>query len=124
MTVAATDAMHAVEHDGKRATWTFAHSEAAEAQGWDVFDSEGSVSGPYQVQSFDEPRCVLDDEAVPDITDGDAWLLVQRADSDHTRAALAFLAVANPLERARILAWPTTVDGHWDYDNDCEVFDA
>lgn len=99
--------------------WTPELAAAAAAEGWDLFDSHGSLSGPWQVQSFDSPE-----EGEPDITEDDAWALVQAQATPHARVALEILAEANPLEHARIVAHPTVIDGHWDYDNDCAVFTA
>lgn len=85
--------------------WTAEMAKAAQEEGWDVFDSEGSDNGPWQVQSFDDPG------ELPDLGDDMvAWQLVQAQRTPHAIAALAFLAEHNPLEHARILAWPRIIE--------------
>ena len=96
-------------------TWTMQYHRAATAEGWDLFDSCGSLSGPLQVQTFDTPE---GDAADLGGEDEIAWVLVRSQRCEHHRVALEILKEANPLEYERIMQWPTIVHGHWDYDTD------
>lgn len=95
-----------------RLEWTTAFSAAACVEGWDLFDSFGSGSGPWQIQAFDSPE---DGDGDLGGEDTIAWVIVRRQATPHARTALWFLAHHNPLEYRRIMAWPTVVEGWWDY---------
>ena len=99
--------------------WTKADDEAAEAEGWGVYDCAGSMSGPVQVQTFDDeggdewaekygrpypfplgPGGVAQDHK--------AWDLIlaglDRGSELHQRV-MVHLLVENPLEHFNILQW-------------------
>ena len=80
--------------------WTNEDSTLASAEGWDVFDSEGSANGPWQIQKRDETSTFNQDT--------DAWRYVwQRAERGsllHQRA-LEYIKEHNPPEYDAIRQW-------------------
>lgn len=78
-------------------------NEAAEPEGWGVFDSCGSENGPWQIQRIDELEVFTEDNQ--------AWMLVwERAvvhGSPIHQAALDFVRENNPPEYDAIAAWVT-----------------
>lgn len=73
---------------------------AADAEGWGVFDSYGSVSGPLQIQRCDE-RDTFE-------TDEDAWEHVWRRAQEGSavhQAALDLVKAENPMEYRAIEHW-------------------
>ena len=85
--------------------WLPEHSEAATREGWNMFETQGSKNGPWQVQAFDDPTeaadaCGLE---IPRLRgDEDAWRLVFSGTEQHHIAARAFLQAHNPIELASI----------------------
>lgn len=82
--------------------WTVSDSTAAEAEGWDIFDSAGSNGGPWQLQRFDTPdEWSGAPKPYPFETDADVWEHVAgraaQGSALHARA-LVFLRAHNPLE--------------------------
>lgn len=78
-------------------------SAAANAEGWDVFDSYGSDNGPYQVCRIDDPeRWHADRELafVPPYleSDDEAWQIVMRRHDPHHAKAREFIKEHNPKE--------------------------
>lgn len=84
---------------GDSPAWTPDDSQAASLEGWDLFDSAGSVSGPWQIQHFDVPGEI--DGGVDLDSDEEAWRIVvenARAGSELHLKVLTILAHDNPLE--------------------------
>jgi hypothetical protein len=84
--------------------WTNEDSRAAYDEGWDIFDSEGSQNGPWQIQKFDDP------DSGPQVftEDTDAWVQVRTRASEGSALhikALAFLRQYNPQEADAIERW-------------------
>lgn len=74
--------------------WSAEHSEAAIDEGWELFDTQGSVDGPWQIQRLDEPfpgTTVLTSDAV-------AWALVMQGAAPHHKAARLFIRANNPMQ--------------------------
>lgn len=72
-------------------------------EGWDIFESTGSVDGPYQIQRNDDDAVFKDDS--------EAWRFVwdkAQSGSEYHRAALDWLKENNPGEYVRIEYWCTT----------------
>lgn len=93
------------------ATWSDADAAAANAEGWDIFDSYGSDSGPWQIQRFDDPTAIgwPADLPYPFEEDTDVWehvwhLAHQGGHPVHERA-LAYLKAHNPMEYEAIERW-------------------
>ena len=83
--------------------WTEENSRAAEAEGWDIFDSEGSVNGPRQLQAFDEPELWPGAPQPYPFPGGDpeVWAHVRRRAGEGSPLhihALEFLREHNPQE--------------------------
>jgi hypothetical protein len=81
--------------------WEDTHSEAATAEGWDIFDCEGSENGPWQVQKIDdlEGATTASGFVVPDLMqDLVAWRLVVAGKAPHHIAARAFIQHHNRRE--------------------------
>jgi hypothetical protein len=83
--------------------WTAEDRAAADREGWDIFQCDGSGGGLWQIQKFDD----VDDELAPVIienvgrlweTDTEAWLHIWTVPSDLHARALAFIRALNPLE--------------------------
>jgi hypothetical protein len=84
-------------------SWTDQDRAAAEREGWDIFQCDGSGGGLWQIQKFDDP-----DDEVADVitatvgrlweTDEEAWLHIWTVPSDLHARALAFIRALNPLE--------------------------
>ena len=70
--------------------WTAADSEAAMTEGWELFDTDGSEGGPWQIQRLDEAGLLS--------TDTDAWSLVMHGKAPHHQAARRFIQANNPKE--------------------------
>jgi hypothetical protein len=99
--------------DGQRTyepvSWTRADSLAANTEGWDLFDCDGSDNGPLQLCKIDEPELWAEDRGVVISRtwedDTDAWVFVARNPSDLHGKALALVQRANPVEREAIREW-------------------
>lgn len=95
--------------------WTDEDSKAANIEGWDLFDCDGSDNGPLQLCKIDDPELWSQDREV-DIKktwdeDTEAWVHVWNNPSDLHTKALAILKVANPIEYQAIEQWVTTHGG-------------
>ena len=91
--------------------WTSDDRSAALSEGWDIFDCQGSASGPWQLQSFDDPEDVeTAPRPYPFQSDLDAWKHVRSRAAQgsplHERA-LAFLAEHNLPEYRAIFETPS-----------------
>jgi hypothetical protein len=79
--------------------WTADDAAQAQAEGWDIFDSDGSDNGPWQLQSFDSPEdWDLAPSPYPFSSDEDVWRHVVSEASTGSRLhvkALAFLHIYN-----------------------------
>ncbi|SFF32399.1 hypothetical protein [Paracidovorax wautersii] len=68
--------------------WSDEHREAANREGWDIWDTSGSECGPWQIQRFDEahenPGAQLD-------SDDDALRIVVSGSAPHHEAARQFI---------------------------------
>ncbi|UOL47958.1 hypothetical protein vBPaerPsCh_127 [Pseudomonas phage vB_Paer_PsCh] len=88
--------------------WTTELEKASAAEGWSVFDTEGSDNGPYQIQRIDDPEAY--EEATGELpprleSDVAAWLLVFNGKGLHHAAAKEFIAHHNPKEWAAIVEY-------------------
>ncbi len=64
--------------------WHAEHAAAAQAEGWCIFEAEGSIDNtPLQLQRCDEAE-ILD-------SDYDAWALVKAGTQPHHTEAMALL---------------------------------
>lgn len=105
--------------------WTDDDIAVASAEGWDLFETIGSLNGPLQIQKFDTPGDVPGCAELA--TDDDAWKIVADkaiAGSPVHQKALLRLAYCNPLEiwcicghtnidlRPHLAAWETGVASH------------
>jgi hypothetical protein len=82
--------------------WTNAHGEAAHAEGWGIFDCQGSEYGRWQVQRLDDPQ----DHGLsiePLESDEEAWRLIVNGTGEHHKAALEVLKEHCPEEYARVM---------------------
>lgn len=73
------------------------------SEGWDIFESAGSVDGPFQIQRNDEDAVFADDS--------EAWRFVwdkAQGGSAYHKGALDWLREHNPGEVVRIEHWSTT----------------
>jgi hypothetical protein len=93
----------AAEPEWTPESWTAEDQAAAEREGWDIFECDGSGGGPWQIQSFDD----VDDELAPVIIanvgrlwedDDQAWMFVWAVRSELHAKALAFIHAMNPQE--------------------------
>lgn len=93
------------------ASWPYECQETAMTEGWDLFDSQGSVDGPWQIQRIDFPEgwppgCTPD--PCPFEGDADAWVHVRTKAAEgsplHIRV-LWFLLVHHPAEYFRVMSW-------------------
>lgn len=75
--------------------WNSADSDAAIKEGWNLYDSTGSVDGSPQVQRNDE-QSLLD-------SDIDAWKLVANGNEQHHHKTLSILKRDNISEYNRII---------------------
>lgn len=76
-------------------TWTKLDSELATKEGWNLYDSRGSVDGDIQVQRNDEQGLLK--------SDIEAWKLVKEGKEEHHKKAKRILKDQNPNEHKRIL---------------------
>lgn len=88
--------------------WTKEDSEAAVAEGWDIYYCLGSLDGPWQVQKNDEEGRYR--------SDSDVWVMIAQQEKPHHQKALEFLKVFNHAEYQRISALQSPVK-HNNYDN-------
>jgi hypothetical protein len=90
-------------------TWTDADRDAAAREGWDLFDSDGSVNGPLQLCKFDDPEEQAAVRGVPVertwADDNEAWMFVWSTPSPLHTKALAVLEAENPQEVYAIEKW-------------------
>lgn len=95
------------------AEWPRENQAAALAEGWDIFCSDGSEDGPWQIQRLDDPEAwTMEDVETPNPNpfegDADAWVHVRDKAAEESPlhvAALAFIQRHNPDEYDRIMAW-------------------
>ena len=80
--------------------WSNVHSEAAQREGWDIFDTRGSDSGPWQIQRFDD---ATDVPGAPQLKDDEAaFRIVLHGSAAHHGAAREFIRAHNPNEWAAL----------------------
>jgi hypothetical protein len=89
--------------------WTDADHDAANSEGWDLFDCDGSENGPVQLCKIDDPEAWAEDRGVT-ITqtwqaDNEAWVYVWTNPSDLHTKALAMVKAENPVEYEAIEQW-------------------
>lgn len=96
--------------------WSPEDSFAAMLEGWDVWDSDGSGDGPFQIQFLAEPGLIPELGYVEpkfDSEDTNAWVHVREqaaAGSALHQRALLFIEHNNSLEYARIMRWPEHIE--------------
>lgn len=88
------------------ALWSAEDAQAAEAEGWALFDSHGSVDGPLQLQRFDDPvEWSKSPQPYPFESDVAVWhhvrLRAQAGSPLHVKA-LRVLELENPQEHQRV----------------------
>lgn len=86
-----------------REEWSLEHQQGAHAEGWDLWDCDGSENGRTQLCAFDDKEEFPQAKALPE--DGDAWAHVvakARSGSDLHLHALKVVAAHNPIEAASI----------------------
>ena len=74
--------------------WSKQDSIEATKEGWDLYDSTGSVDGDLQIQRNDEQNLLSEDS--------DAWKIVKGGSESHHIKAMELLKVNNPKEYKRI----------------------
>jgi hypothetical protein len=82
-------------------TWSPEHQKAANREGWDIFDSEGSANGRWQIQKMDDVAGAAEASGhpVPEIeNDHAAWLLVYSGKESHQIAAREYIQRHNEVE--------------------------
>ena len=80
--------------------WSNEHCEAAQREGWDIFDTHGSDGGPWQIQRFDDASEV---PGAPQLKDDEsAWRIVIQGTAAHHEAARQFIRTHSPQEWASI----------------------
>lgn len=88
--------MNSPDPESLTPNWSQAHCEAAQKEGWDIFDTYGSDCGPWQLQRLDN---VDDGTGSTQLsTDNQAWSLVLEGSLPHHQAARDFIRVHNPME--------------------------
>lgn len=87
--------------------WTEAHSNAAIAEGWEIFDCGDSSNGRWQLDALDSPEdwAHLNGGTIPPRLDDNeaAWRIVANGTMPHHIAAREFLQVHNPAEYALVM---------------------
>ena len=110
--VPATD-LNDASLQGELPEWPSEHSDKAVREGWDIWDSEGSENGVWQVQRIDDPEA-FDDAAgfkPPKLaSDGEAFRIVANGALPHHAAALAFLKAHNPMEYQAVMRFAKMSD--------------
>lgn len=76
--------------------WSAAHARAALTEGWNIFESEGSAYGPWQIQRLDWAEETPGAKQLED--DESAWNIVLTGTAAHHAAALAFIRAHNPMD--------------------------
>jgi hypothetical protein len=107
--------------DRKLVEWPSVHSDKAVREGWDIWDSEGSDNGHWQVQRIDDPSAFVEATgfAPPKlVSDDDAFRIVANSNQPHHIAAREFLKTHNPKEYHSVMGFAErkladlyTVDG-------------
>lgn len=82
--------------------WSKEHCEAAQREGWDIFDAQGSDCGPWQIQRFDDAPDVPGAPQLKD--DNAAWLIVVEGTGAHHAAARDFIKAHNQQEWAALMS--------------------
>lgn len=85
--------------------WTSEMQEAALREGWDLWDSRGSISGPLQVQRIDDAELVTEEVGfeVPYLeSDDHAMLIVRTGTGEHHAMARHLVAKHNPEDFRRM----------------------
>ncbi|MBN3761362.1 hypothetical protein [Burkholderia sp. Ac-20365] len=77
--------------------WTGQMYDLAHAEGWGVFECDGSANGPWQICKNDHAEVGAD---VILVSDDIAWKIVMEGHKPHHEAARAFIQQNNPLEWA------------------------
>lgn len=89
------------------AEWSKEDSEAALLEGWDIFDSHGSLNGPYQISTLEEPGLLewlgYTEKKFED--DTDVWNVVGLEKTPLHQRAMAFIREMNLREHDAIQAW-------------------
>lgn len=86
------------------AEWTNDDADAAYHEGWGLFECDGSLNGPWQIQRFDDPDTWPAEHGrpYPFDDDTDVWRLIRGGNTPLHRKALDFLIEQNPQEYASI----------------------
>lgn len=90
----------------KLVEWSDAHSDAAVREGWDIWDSEGSENGRWQVQRIDDPEAFYEATGFtpPRLTsDAEAFCIVANGTEPHHSVARGFLRYHNPKEYQAVM---------------------
>jgi hypothetical protein len=81
--------------------WYELHSEAARAEGWDIWDCTSTEGGhTWQVQVFDDAEAIGRPALNNDVA---AWALVANGKEPHHYAARAFLRINCPAEFCAVM---------------------
>lgn len=83
--------------------WSNEHCEAAQREGWDIFDTHGSDCGPWQLQRYDDASEVPGAPQMKD--DMTAWRIVIQGTAAHHEAARQFIRTHSPKEWAALNQW-------------------
>lgn len=76
--------------------WSDEHCTQAQQEGWDIFDTHGSDSGPWQLQRLDDASEFPGAKQLA--SDAEAWRLVFEGHAPHHVSAREFIRVHNPME--------------------------
>jgi len=71
------------------------HSPEARVEGWDIFYTNGSVHGLWQIQRLDEDAILNNDT--------EAWEIVANGTEPHHISAREFIAANNTAEYSRLM---------------------
>ena len=86
--------------------WPSEHSDKAVREGWDIWDSEGSENGRWQVQRIDDPETFARATGFTPLilaSDADAFRIVANGILPHHLAAREFLMAHNPMEYQAVM---------------------
>lgn len=88
--------------------WTQANDDAAAREGWNIWDSAGSVNGRWQLQRIDDADAFEEAAGFVPVqlkSDDDAFQIVANGTEPHHEAARSFLKAHNPAEYEAVMGF-------------------
>jgi len=87
--------------------WTTRCNEAAQREGWGIWDCSGSENAPFQICKIDSPDDIEGIEVPTLQEDADAWEIVLKGTGEHHQLAREFVTIFVPNTEGKFM------EKHW-----------